>query len=95
MALITCIKLPAICYIMSEWFGSQKKPRSTFHKLLQEHIDKNNPRRTLVAREVIRLKKLEAIADTLKRGENVQNRQLKSWLSEEEYAQINAEWQEQ
>jgi hypothetical protein len=31
----------------------------------------------------------------LKRGENVQNRQLKTWLTEDEYAQIEAEWAEQ
>jgi|TARA_B100000315_G_C14585819_1_gene592962 hypothetical protein len=31
---------------MSEWFDSQKKPSSDFRKLLQEHIDKANPRRT-------------------------------------------------
>ena len=29
------------------------------------------------------------------RGENVQNRQLQTWLSDDEYAQIEAEWQEQ
>jgi hypothetical protein len=31
----------------------------------------------------------------LKRGENVQNRQLQTWLTEHEYSQIEAEWQEQ
>ena len=35
------------------------------------------------------------IAEKLQRGENVQNRQLKTWLSEDEYAQLDAEWQEQ
>lgn len=30
--------------------------------------------------------------DTLIRGENVQNRQLQSWLSADEYEQIAAEW---
>ncbi|MDA9855189.1 hypothetical protein N9C80_02035 [Paracoccaceae bacterium] len=42
-----------------------------------------------------RLARLEVIADKLRRGENVQNRQLQTWLSEDEYAQIEAEWQEQ
>jgi len=63
--------------------------------LLQERIDKANPRRKLTTDEVKRLSKLEAIADKLRRGENVQNRQLQTWLSEDEYAQIEAEWQEQ
>ena len=45
--------------------------------------------------EMERLAKLEAIAEKLKRGENVQNRQLQTWLSDDEYAQIEAEWNEQ
>ena len=66
---------------MSEWYDSQKKPNSNFRKLLQESLTKTNPRRTLTAEEAKRLSKLEALADKLKRGENVQNRQLQTWLS--------------
>ena len=55
---------------------------------LQERINNANPRRKLTSEEAKRLNKLEAIANTLKRGENVQNRQLQTWLSEDEYAQI-------
>jgi hypothetical protein len=80
---------------MSEWYDSQKKPSSNFRELLQERIDNANPRRNLTAEEQKRLSKLEAIADRLKRGENVQNRQLQTWLSEDEYAQIEAEWDTQ
>ena len=79
---------------MSEWYDNQK-PSSNFRKLLQERIEKANPRRKLDADETKRLAKLEAIADKLKRGENVQNRQLQTWLSEEEYEQLEYEWQEQ
>ena len=57
--------------------------------------EKANPRRKLTSEETKCLAKLEVIADKLKCGENVQNRQLKTWLSEGEYAQIQAEWQEQ
>jgi hypothetical protein len=63
--------------------------------LLQERIDKANPRRTLTAEEQKRLLKLEAIVTRLKRGENVQNRQLQTWLSEDEYEQITSEWDTQ
>ena len=80
---------------MSEWFDSQKRPRNDFRKLLQERIEKTNPRRELTTEETKRLNKLEAIANKLKRGENVQNRQLQTWLSKDEYAQIESEWQEQ
>ena len=59
--------------------------------MLQERIEKTNQRRELTAEETKRLNKLEAIADKLKRGENVQNRQLQTWLYEDEYAQIDAE----
>ena len=80
---------------MSEWLDSQKKPVSNFRKLLQERIEKADPRRELTAEEAKRLNKLEAIADKLKRGENVQNRQLQTWLGRDEYAQLEYEWQEQ
>jgi len=80
---------------MSEWYDNQKKQSSNFRKLLQERIEKANPRRILSAEEAKRLAKLEAIADKLKRGENVQNRQLQTWLSQDEYAQADIEWQEQ
>ena len=77
---------------MSEWYDSQKKPNSDFRKLLQERLDKVNPRRKLTAEEKRRLSKLEVIAAKLKHGENVQNRQLQTWLSEDEYAQVEIEW---
>ena len=56
--------------------------------MFQKHIDKKNPPRNLTAEEAKRLTKLEAIAAKLKRGENVQNRQLKTWLTDDEFAQI-------
>ena len=77
---------------MSEWLDNQKKASSNFRKFLQKRIEKANPRRELTAEETNRLRKLEAMADKLKRGENVQNRQLKTWLSEEEYEQLEYEW---
>ena len=66
-----------------------------FRKLLQERIEKANPRRKLTIEEVKRLAKLETIADKHRRGENVQNRQLQKWLSKEEYAQLEYDWKEQ
>jgi hypothetical protein len=80
---------------MSERFDSQKQSISRISKLLQERIEKASPRRELTSEEAKRLNKLEGIADKLKRGENVQNRQLQTWLSEDEYEQLEHEWQEQ
>ena len=62
---------------------------------MDKRFEKTYPRRTLTTKETNRLRKLEVIADKLKRGENVQNRQLQIWLSDDEYAAIDAEWQEQ
>ena len=80
---------------MSEWYDSQMRPSSNFRQLLQERTDKANLPRKLTSEEAERLAKLEAIAHKLKHGENVQNRQLQTWLSEEEYEQREFEWQEQ
>ena len=73
----------------------RKQVSSRIRKVLQEHINKANPRRSLTAEETKRFAKLESIAAKPKCGENVQNRQLQTLLSEDEYAQIEAEWQEQ
>jgi DNA helicase IV len=80
---------------MNEWYNNQKKPNGNFRKLLKESIENENPRRELTAEESKRLAKLESIADKLNRGENVQNRQLQTWLSEDEYEQLDYEWKEQ
>ena len=80
---------------MSEWFDNQETPNSNCRKLLQERIAKANPRRNLPSEETKCLAKLEAIADKVNRGKNVQNRQLQTWLSEDEYAQLEYEWKEQ
>ena len=81
--------------LMSEWFDNQKQTSSNLRQLLHEKIEKANPRRKLTTEETKRLSKLEAIANKLKRGENVQNRQLQTWLSEDEFAQLEYEWKEQ
>ena len=80
---------------MSEWLDNKKEPIRSIHELLQERIENANPRSELTAEETKRLAKLEAIADKLKRGENVQNRQLQTWLSADEYEQIAADWDTQ
>lgn len=80
---------------MRECYDNQKQSSSDFRKLLQERIEKANPRHELTAQEAKRLSRLDAIADKLQRGESVQNRQLQTWLSADEYEQIEAELQEQ
>ena len=78
---------------MSEGVNDQIKSRRNINKLVKDRIEKANPHRELTTEEAKRLVKLAAIADRLGRGENVQNRQLQTWLSEEEYEQFEYEWQ--
>ena len=75
--------------------GLTIKSNRNLRKLLQERLGKNNPRRKLTTEETKRLAKLEVISEKLKRRENVQNRKLQNWLTDDEYATIDAEWQEQ
>lgn len=70
---------------MSEWFDCQKKVSNNFRQTLHERTDKANPCRKLTTEETKRLNKLEIIAKKLKRGEIVQNRQLQTWLRQDEY----------
>ena len=76
---------------MSEWHDSQRKPNNNFRKLLQERLDKTNPRRKLANDETTKLAKLEGIVEKLKRGENVQNHQLAIWLTEDGYKSRNSQ----
>lgn len=81
---------------MSEWFDSQKKPDGKIQRLLQERLKKANPRRTaLSAEEQKRLVKLNELLASMTRGKNVQNRQLKRWLTDDEYEQFESEWETQ
>ena len=81
---------------MTEHYESQKKPKSRLRQALIELEDKANPRRAnLTKEEQTRIEKLTDIVARLKRRENVQNRQLKTWLTDDEFATIEAEWQEQ
>lgn len=81
---------------MSDWFDNRKKRSSHFRKLLKDSKEQSQPAaKTLDDEQQKRLSKLKDIFDKLKRGENVQNRQLQTWLTSDEYAQIEAEWREQ
>lgn len=73
--MVYCIFLASL----SEWYDNQKKPGSNFRKLLQERLDRANPRRKVLKKdETTKLARLEAIAERSLRVENVQNRQLKT-----------------
>jgi len=54
---------------LSEWLDNKKQSKSNGGKLLQELIEKANPRCKLTTEESKRLCKLEDIADKLRHGE--------------------------
>lgn len=63
---------------MNRFVDNRTINKGNVQKLLKERIEKANPRRNLTAEETKRLNKLEAIADKLRRGENMQNPQLQT-----------------
>jgi tetratricopeptide (TPR) repeat protein len=81
---------------MSEWYDSQKKPNGNIRKLLRERLERAKTRRSpLSTYEEKKLSKLNEILATMTRGKNVQNRQLRRWLTDNEYEQFEAEWETQ
>jgi len=81
---------------MNKRHDSQNKTSCDLLKSLKERIDKAAAARKEPTKdEEKKLAKLKGIANKLRRGENVQNRQLQTWLGEDEYAQIELQWQEQ
>lgn len=80
---------------MNEWQDMQKQPDTKLRDLLKSKKAKTRKLSELSKTEQNRLAKLNLMLDELKRGENVQNRRLSTWLTEDEYAQVDIEWQEQ
>ena len=73
----------------------QRKPNTKLRDLLKSKKAKPRKLSELSKTEQNRLAKLNAMLDEFTRGENVQNRQLQTWLSEDDYAQVDIEWKEQ
>ena len=48
-----------------------------------------------MGRQVCLTMPLEALADNLRRGENVQNRQLATWMTDDKYESYESEWESQ
>ena len=71
---------------------------SSYHDLkaemeaIQQQMDKSNPRRLELTKEEQKIDKLNGLLDKLKRGENVQNRHLQTWVTEDECSKIATEW---
>ena len=80
---------------MSEWQDMQQKPNTKLRDLLKNKKAKTRKLSELSKTEQNRLAKLNALLDELRRGENVQNRQLQTWLTEDEYENLKVELESQ
>ena len=80
---------------MSEWQVLQQKPNTKLRDLLKSKKAKTRKLSELSKTEQNRLAKLNGMLDELRRGENVQNRRLITWLTEDEYESFESDWQSQ
>jgi len=78
---------------MSEWQDMQQKPNTKLRDLLKNKTAKTRKLSELSKTEQIRLAKLNAVLDKIRRGKNVQNRRLAKWLTEEEYESFESDWE--
>ena len=67
--------------MMSEWQNLQKQPNTKLRDLLKRKKAKPRKLSELSKTEQNRLAKLNLMLDELRRGKNVQNRRLPTWLT--------------
>ena len=73
----------------------QQKPNTKLRDLLKSKNAKTRKLSELSQIEQNRLAKLNGMLDELRRGKNVQNRQLATWLTEDEYESFESDWESQ
>ena len=77
---------------MSEWQDMQQEPNTKLRDSLKNKKAKTRKLSELSKTEQNRLAKLNGMLDELRRGENVQNRRLATWLTETEYEGVKSDW---
>ena len=73
----------------------KQKPNTKLGDLLKNKKAKIRKLSELFKTEQNRLAKLNLMLDEPRRGENVQNRRLATWLNEEEYEGFESDWESQ
>ena len=73
----------------------KQKPSTKLRDLLKNKKAKTRKLSELSKTEQNRLAKLNAMLDEVKRGENVQNRRLATWLTEVKYESFESDWESQ
>ena len=80
---------------MSEWHYMQEEPNTKLRDLLKTNPANTRQLSELSKTEQNRLAKLNGMLYELLRGENVQNRRLQTWPTENQYAELEQAWEEQ
>ena len=80
---------------MGEWQDMQQKPNTNLRDLFKNKKAKTRKQSELSKTEQTRLAKLAEMLDELRRGENVQNCRLDTWLTEAEYEGFKIDWESQ
>jgi hypothetical protein len=80
---------------MSEWQDMQQKPNTKLRDLPKNKIAITRELSELPKTEQNRLAKLNLLLDELRRGVNVQNRRLATWLTEAECEGFESDWESQ
>ena len=73
----------------------QQKPNTKLPDLLKNKKAKTRKLSKLTQTEQNRLAKPNAMLDELRRGKNVQNRRLATWLTEVKYEGFESDWESQ
>ena len=80
---------------MSEWHDVQKELNTKLRDLLKSKKAKTRKLSELSKIEASRLANLNSMLYELRRGENVQNRRLATWLTEDEYESFESDRESQ
>ena len=73
----------------------QQKPKTKLRDLLKSKKAKTRKLSELSKTETNRLAKRNAMLETLRREKSVQNRQLATWLTKEEFESFESDWDSQ
>ena len=80
---------------MSEWHDMQKELNTKLRDLLKSKKAKTRKPNELSKTDTSRLAKLYGMLDELRRGENVQNCRLVTWLTQDECDSFESDWESQ
>ena len=81
--------------VLSELINLEERLGTNLKKIIKNRSLKLRKLSDLCKTEQNRLAKFNAMLDALRRAENVQNRRLAIWLTEDEYERFESDWESQ